>query len=155
HLPVAGRVLASLGFLVGLAWAARLLVRHWRDLRLTEDQVALAIERHTPGGVHNRLINAVQLARTTNGDRHELTIARGEENCERLQQTRLEAAARLRPALLGLAGGALLVGVGLTYALLQPDHLANAAARIFLPLADIEPLYRTRLEVTPGNAEAS
>src|SRR6516164_6449644 len=45
HLPVWGRLIASLGLLtlvVGLV--GRLFVR-WRALRLTEDQVALAIER--------------------------------------------------------------------------------------------------------------
>jgi hypothetical protein len=155
HLPVWGRVLASVGFLAGLAWAVRLLLQRWRALRLTEDQVALAIERHTPGAVHNRLINAVQFARATNGDRHVLTDAVVEENCTRLRQMHLEAAARLRPALLGVAGVGLLVGIGLVYALLQPAQLGNAAARIFFPLADIEPLYRTRLEVAPGNAVAT
>ena len=38
--------------------------------------VALAIERSTPGGVQNRLINAMQLAR----DEHELSDAVVEEN---------------------------------------------------------------------------
>ena len=46
-----------------LAVMATRLVRRLRELRLTEDQVALAIERVTPGGLQNRLINALQLAR--------------------------------------------------------------------------------------------
>jgi hypothetical protein len=155
HLPVAGRVLASAGFLAGVAWAGWLLARRWRSLRLSEDEVALAIERHTPGQVHNRLINAVQIARDPTPARRQLSEAVVQENYERLQQMRLERAARLRPALCRLGLAVLLVGVGLGYALWQPDLLGNAAARIFLPLAEIDPLYRTRLEVSPGDVEAA
>ena len=35
------------------------------------------------------------------------------------------------------------------------DRFANAAARIFLPLADIAPLYRTALTVDPGDVTAA
>src|SRR5262249_632483 len=34
------------------------------------------------------------------------------------------------------------------------EHFVNAANRILLPLADVEPIYRTRLEVDPGDIEA-
>ena len=65
HLPRAGRLIASIGLLAGFAVLAVGLLRRWRQLRFTEDQVALAIERRTHGGVQNRLINALQLARST------------------------------------------------------------------------------------------
>jgi hypothetical protein len=152
HLPVAGRLLASLGFFAGLFWAVRHLLRRWRSLRLTEDQVALAIERSTPGGVHNRLINAVQIGRAA---QHALEEAVVQENYQSLQQLPLRDAAQLRPALLWLGLALLLVGVGLAYASWRPDQLGNAAARIFLPLARIDPLYRTRLQVDPGDTEAA
>src|SRR4051794_24870413 len=50
-LPLFGRVLASLGLLLGVGWAVVHFVHRWRTLHFTEDQVALAIERRTPGGV--------------------------------------------------------------------------------------------------------
>jgi hypothetical protein len=154
YLPVVGRVLASLGFLAGLAWAVGLLARRWRTLRLSEDQVALAIERRTPGQVHNRLINAVQIARAPAPGRRELSEAVVQENYERLQQIQLERAAQLRPALCCMGLAVMLVGVGVGYGVWQPDQLLNAAARIFQPLAEIDPLYRTRLDVQPGDVVA-
>ena len=80
----------------------------------------------TPGGVSNRLINAMQLAR----DEHELSDAVVEENCERLQQMHLEQAAQMRPAMIrmGLAGVLILVGLGFWIA--SPDEPSNAATRI-------------------------
>src|SRR5262249_51231382 len=77
-----------------------------------------------------------------------------EENYQRLQQIGLQQAARFKPALirLGVAGGLILIG--LCFWLFQPAHFANAAARFLLPFADIDPLYRTRLSVEPGNIEA-
>jgi hypothetical protein len=155
HLPVAGRLLASLGFLAGVVGAGWLLVRRRRGLHLSEDQVALSIERHTPGRLQNRLINAVQLAREAPADRRELSEAVVQENCEYLRQVHLQQAARLGPALVGLALAAGLAGVGVGYWLLEPDLLRNAAARIFLPLAPIDPLYRTRFDVEPGDVEAA
>ncbi len=153
HLSLVGRVLGSLGFLAGLVWAGRVLVRRWRRLQLTEDHVALAIERRTPGGVQNRLINAVQLARDA-GSHHDMSEAVVEENYACLQQLHLEQAAQLKPALLRVTLALVLAGIGLTFWVLQPAQFANAAARIFLPLADIAPLYRTTLVVEPGDVEA-
>src|SRR4051794_20023361 len=63
HLPPAGRLVVSLGFRAGGGWAALHVVRRWRAFQLREDQVAIAIEHGTRGGVQNRLINALQLAR--------------------------------------------------------------------------------------------
>jgi hypothetical protein len=155
HLPTLGRLLASLGLVAGLAWAGRHLARRWRSLRLSEDQVALAIERRTPGQLQNRLINAVQIARETNPASAELSEAVVQENYQHLHQMRLEQAAQVRPALLRVGLALALVGVGLGYWLWQPEQLSNAAARIFLPLAPIDPLYRTRLDVAPGDVEAA
>ena len=155
HLPLAGRLLASLGVLAGAGWAVVHLVRRWLQLHMSEDEVALAIERQTPGRVHNRLINAIQLARLAPADTLHLSDAVIQENCERLQQVHLEQAARLKPALgrAALAGAVIVVGVA--FWLWAPAEFANSAARILLPLAPIEPLYRTRLEVSPGDVEAT
>ena len=153
HLPLLGRLLANLGFLACAGWVAVRIVRRWRNLRFTEDQVALAIEKQTPGGVQNRLINAVQIARLAHDE--DLSEAVVRENYQRLQQVHLEHAGQVKPAMLrlGLAGALILVGLG--FWLLLPDQFSNAAARILLPLADIQPLYRTTLTVEPGDVEAS
>src|SRR5438132_679045 len=84
HLPLLGRLAANLGFLTCAAWVAVRLVRRWRNLHFTEDQVALAIERQTPGGVQNRLINAVQIARLAHDQ--DLSEAVVRENYQRLQK---------------------------------------------------------------------
>lgn len=151
HLPLFGRVLANLGLLGGIGWAGYHLVRRWRSIRLTEDEVALAIERSTPGGVQNRVINALQLSRET----HALSDAVVEENCERLEQIRLEQAAQMRPAAVRMGVAGLLVLVGIGFWIVSPEQFTNAASRIFLPLAKIDPLYRTVLTIEPGDIEAS
>src|SRR5437868_246993 len=68
HLPLTGRLVASLGFLIGVGVALGHFARRWRSIHLTEDQVALAIERSS-GAIENRLINAVQLARELRSSR--------------------------------------------------------------------------------------
>ena len=151
HLPLFGRVLANLGLLGGIGWAGYHLVRRWRSIRLTEDEVALAIERSTPGGVQNRVINALQLSRETSS----LSEAVVEENCERLEHIRLEQAAQMRPAALRMGIAGLLVLVGIGFWIVSPEQFTNAASRIFLPLAKIDPLYRTILTIEPGDIEAS
>ena len=90
HFPLIGRFLAGIGVLIGMGGGATHLVRRWQSIQLTEDQVALAIERGTAGGVQNRLINAMQLARGGPRDHPELSEAVVQENCERLQQVHLE-----------------------------------------------------------------
>jgi hypothetical protein len=154
HLPLFGRLVASLGLVGSVVWVSARLTRRWRTLHLTEDQVALAIERRTPGGVQNRLINAVQIARGAHLGDGDLSEAVVRENYHRLQQLHLEQAAQVRPALLRMALALALILFGLGFWLFLPDHFVNAAARILLPLADIQPLYRTILQVEPGNIEA-
>ncbi len=154
HLPMVGRVAASMGLVAGVVWGVRSLWVRWRQLRLTEDEVALAIERQTPEKTHNRLINAVQFARQGEAAAKGLGSAVVAENCLHLEKLSLRHAATLRPALVRLGAAAALVLFGLGFGLLQPVHFANAAARLFLPFAHIDPVYRTWLEVEPGNVEA-
>lgn len=154
HLSLPGRLLASLGFFVGAAWAGHALWRRWQGLELSEDEVALAIEQQTPGGVQNRLINAVQLARDGRAADPVMTAAVVAENTQVLQRLHLEQAARLRPAVIRASIAGLVVVVGLGFAIGWPAHFVNAAARILFPLVPIDPLYRTRLTVEPGDVEA-
>jgi hypothetical protein len=153
HLPVWGRVLANLGFIAGGVAIFVRIVRRWRALELTEDQVALAIEGRTAGGVQNRLINAVQIARTGKSAAPELAHAVIQENYEALERLHLERAARARPALLYGLFAAAISGAALAFWLLSPAQFSNAATRILLPFADVDPIYRTTLVVEPGNIE--
>src|SRR5262245_36157331 len=63
HLPGWARLVAAAGLVVAVALPGVRLVRRVKALGLSEDEVALAIEGQTPGGVQNRLINALQLGR--------------------------------------------------------------------------------------------
>jgi hypothetical protein len=158
HLPIWGRVLACLGFLGVVGGLAYRLYRKSRTLRLSEDQVALAIERQTAGGIDNRLINSLQIARGASvgaAELGELGEAVVHENYTHLQEVRLPPSASARPALLRLGAAAALVLFGIICWVLWPSHFTNAASRLLLPFADITPIYRTVLEVEPGNVEAS
>jgi hypothetical protein len=96
----------------------------------------------------------VQLARA-HAQADELSEAVVRENCTRLRELHLEHAAQLRPAFLRMGLAAALVGVGAAFWVWQPAQFFNSAARIFLPLASIEPIYRTKLIVEPGDIEAA
>lgn len=154
HLPGWGRFLASVTFISGVSFLIYRLAARFRQQRLSEDQVALAMEQRTPGGVQNRLINALQLARDSRGPA-QLSEAVVEENYERLKQATLKQAAQARPAIIRLSVAGVLVLVGVIFALVRPAHFGNAAARILLPFAAIDPIYRTTLTVEPGNIEAA
>src|SRR5262249_16380602 len=54
-----------------------------------------------------------------------------------------------------LAVAMVLVAVGGAFYYLQPERFTNAAQRLFMPLVDVEPLYRTTLSVEPGDIETS
>ena len=122
---------------------------------MSEDEVALAMERRTPGGVQNRLINALQFARSQPSGDTRLHAAVIEENTRVLERTGLEQAAKARKATIRVALAVTLIVVGLGFWLVQPARFNNAATRILLPLANVEPLYRTSLVVEPGDVEAA
>lgn len=139
--------LFGLGVLVGLV---RVLNR-WRRSRFSEDQVALAIEGGAANHLENRLINALQLARQTDPDA--ITTAVIEDNCRHLSALTLPPAMNGRPAAIaaGLALVMALTGIGFWW--VARERFVNAATRIFMPLADVAPLYRTRIILEPGDLE--
>jgi hypothetical protein len=149
-LPVWARGLASLGLCASLVWLAIGLVRRWRQLHFTEDQVALAMEQRS-GGVQNRLINAIQLSRIVDPEQAQMSRAVVRENYARLKQIELQQAAQLKPAVLRVSAAATLIAIGVIFWFWRPAHFSNAASRILLPFANIDPLYRTILTVEPGN----
>jgi hypothetical protein len=155
HLPVWGRVLAALGFVAVLALSAVRFGRFRRALPLTPDMVALAMERRTPGGLANRLINTLQIAREHGTGRLDLGDAVLRENYRHLKLARPHAPAPARPALLCAGLAVLLAAVGVAFWASQPDWFTNAATRILLPFADVDPLYRTTLTVEQGDIVAS
>ncbi len=153
HFPAAGRWSASLIFFGVVVWQGLRLRRSWRQAHFTDDQVALAMERHAPGGLDNRLINSVQLAAEGSGLSPALRAAVVRENHERLRQVHVAQVARSRPAFIRIGCAALAIMAGLAFRLLQPDHFSAAATRILLPFAASDPAYRTRLRVAPGDVE--
>src|SRR5579862_1018750 len=94
HLPRWGRVATSVLFFAVLAVLACWVWRRWKAVRLTEDEVALAIERQTPG-TSNQIINSLQIGRNVSGE-HSLAVLR--ENHASLQRMHLRQAAKMRPA---------------------------------------------------------
>jgi hypothetical protein len=154
HLPTWGRVLAAgglCGVVVSLtrAFAARWLTRH-----ATEDEVALAIERRSPVPMRNRLINALQLSREPVQGQYALAPAVIEENCQQLAQLALPSALAVRPAALWLTLAGTFTLIAAFGWLWQPQRFSASAMRILLPFASVDPVYRTRLEIEPGNIEA-
>src|SRR5262249_60593804 len=107
-LRVWPRLLAGLVFLLVLMFFAARLVKRLAFLRLGEDEVALAIERQTTGGIENRLINALQISRGAGAIPAPLAPALVRENFDQLEKAVLPRAAPSRPALLK-AGLALLL----------------------------------------------
>lgn len=149
HLPVIGRVLAIAFFSLILIGFLAHCLRQWRQARFTDDQVALAIERRTAVPMENRLINLIQLSRDTGSQ--PLSQAAVAENYRHLQRIRLEQAARSFPALLYSGIALLLVMIGVMFWAFQREQFTNAATRIFLPFARVAPVYRTLLDVQPGD----
>jgi hypothetical protein len=149
----AGRWMAHIGFLVCLLGVVYFVIRRWQRSQPTAEQIALAIERQVSGGIQNRLINAVQFSQGSKvaGYDPQWVDSIIRENAEQLKKLKLPSALSPKVALLTLAGamGVLaLIGVLVTF---NPDPILNAAKRVLLPFQDIEPLYRTRLYVEPGN----
>ena len=154
HLPRWGRVATSALFFTVLVFLGRWILRRWKEVRLTEDQVALAIERQTPG-TSNQIINSLQISRDAcaGGSEHGTAVLR--ENYASLQRIHLRQAAKMRPALVRLGFAAVMLGIGVCFYVFKQDHFTNAASRLFQPFAQIAPLYRTTLEVEPGDIVAT
>lgn len=154
HLPIWGRALASGVFVVGAVYLLTRLVRQWKRAAFTEDQVAFAIEQHTEGGIENRLINALQLAR--DGSHHDKRMSQAvvAENYDYLKRVRLRQASESRPALIRLGVAAALIAVGVGFWMLEPERFSNAARRIFQPFASVAPIYDTVLRIEPGDITA-
>ncbi len=150
HLPRWGRVATSALFFAVLAVLGRWVLRRWKEVRLTEDQVALAIERQTPG-TSNQIINSLQIGRSGGGE-HGLAVLR--ENHASLQRIHLRQAAKMRPALMRVGFAAFVLGIGVWFYVFKQAHFTNAASRLFQPFSQIAPLYRTTLQVEPGDVQA-
>lgn len=150
HLPRWGRVATSAIFFAVLVVLGRWIWRRWKEVRLTEDQVALAIERQTPG-TSNEIINSLQIAR--GGGENSAAVLR--ENHASLQRIHLRQAAKWRPAVVRLVVAGVVLVIGVCFYFFKQDHFANAASRLFQPFAEIAPLYRTTLHVEPGNLQAT
>lgn len=148
-----GRLGANALFWLVVGWLVWRLVQNWRRAHFTEDEVALAIERSTPTRLENRLINAIQLSRTAEGGRDAASLAVVLENYRYLQAVRLEQAAHSRPAVIRIALAAMVIVAGGLFYGFHGQRFTTAAARFLMPFAEIEPVYRTRLIVEPGDVE--
>ncbi|MEO6054144.1 MAG: hypothetical protein ABIP97_09045 [Chthoniobacterales bacterium] len=151
HLPVWGRLTISAVFFATLIGFVTWLARQWRQARFTEDQVALAMEKQTPG-VQNRLINALQISRQEATDLNQEVVY---DNYQRLKRIEIQQAIRIRPAIIRLTVAAVIVCAGLTFWGFQPKVFTSAATRIMNPFAKITPVYRTILTIYPGNTQCA
>jgi len=152
HLDVLGRLVANAIFLIVVVLLTYRLVRCWKRVNFTEDQVALAMERRTPGGLENRLINSIQLSRDTRAAATAMSADVVEENYQFLRQVQLRQSPKIWPAVVHVLAAALLVAGGFAFWASERTRFTNAAKRIFLPFANIAPIYRTMLTVEPGDA---
>jgi hypothetical protein len=153
HLAIAGRTLVAAVFAVSLFAACRWAWQRTQRLRMTDEEVALAMERQTPGGLQNRLINSLQLAQVANGSELHADVLR--ENAHVLGAQKLRTISDWRGA---AVKGAIAIAVIVATLLLWQRHPAafsNAAARVLLPWATIAPVYRTELLVQPGDCETA
>ena len=148
HCGAPGRW-AGFALVVGsLAAGVVMAVRAWGQT-LSQEAVARRIEKATEGGgAGNVLISAVQFDKELAGGA--MRTAMFEEMTNPFPRVKWDVVfdGRLLRRL-GLALG--VVGAGIfVWAVAQPGYFANSAARIFMPGASIDPLTRTRLNVTPG-----
>ena len=155
HLPIWARLATASGLCAVLFWFGRGLARRWHARHATEDEIALSIERRFAGQIQNRLINTLQLSREAAQGQYALAPALVQENCRQLSQLRLPTAVAVQPAAMWLALAGTFTLVATIGWIWQPQRFASSAKRILLPFASVDPLYRTRLEVEPGNIEAS
>jgi len=155
HLPTLGRFATAAGLVLVLAWLGRNLLARWNERAATEDEIALAIEKRATGKIENRLINALQIGRETAHAQYALAPALIRENCRHLSDIPLPTAVAIQPAALWLALAGALAAIVAGGWMWQPQRFGSSAVRILLPFASIDPVYRTRLEVEPGNIEAA
>ncbi|OGV62789.1 MAG: hypothetical protein A2498_02570 [Lentisphaerae bacterium RIFOXYC12_FULL_60_16] len=151
HFTPTIRLLALSGFFGLIALLAWHSTRVWRTALYSPDQAALDIERRMPGGLDNRLINAIQLARHPDSALVDTVIR---ENVLTISRQPVNASPTIRPAIVPVSAALVLMLVGAWFGIFRTDHFSNSAARILFPLARIEPLYRTVLDITPGDIEA-
>ena len=154
HLPMWGRFATATGLCAVFIWFGRRLALRWKERHVTEDEIALAMERRCAGNVQNRLINALQLSREGAQGQYALAPALVQENCRQLSLLPLPAVITTQTAAAGLVlAGAFTVIAAIGW-MWQPQRFSGSAMRILLPFASVDPVYRTRLEVEPGNTEA-
>ncbi|NQT86964.1 hypothetical protein HQ560_09380 [bacterium] len=148
HLPAALRTIALIG------WAATgvLLIRYAARLfaqSLTPEQLALKVEQRFPD-VDNRLINSLLLADEEDAQSYELirgVISEGNADVAKLRVNDAVPKRRMHLLLSASVAAAILMG---GYAVLFPQHFANALARVLVPFGGQAPLTRTKiLAVTP------
>ncbi|MCC7418809.1 MAG: hypothetical protein IT428_00875 [Planctomycetaceae bacterium] len=151
RLPMIGRVVVSAGVLAAFAYCGKLLWERWQVGLPSIDEIALAIEQRTPGGIENRLINALQIGRTAPAGAGAALV---QENWQHLHNRQLPAALAASPAIMAAAGAGVLVLATVIGFLSHGSEFRTAASRILLPFASIDPLYRTTLTVEPGDIEA-
>jgi len=154
-LPVFGRLVAVCGLVLCMVALGVRLVRRWRRRQLSEDEIALAIERGSPEGIQNRLINALQIGRDNGAEDnafHELVV---KDNWQQLQSTKLAHARAMRPAIIRVAAAAMMILAGILFWALRPDGFTSSAKRILMPFAVIDPRYQTVLVIKPGDAEVT
>ncbi len=149
HLPMWGRIFILLFFVGGAGYMIWSLIKRWKQLHFTEDQVALAMEKRS-GGLENRIINSIQLAREgARAAGFSQTVV--EENYNKLQQIEVQQAAQMKPAVVRIAVAGCIVLVGVGFYVAQPQYFSNAFQRIMMPLKNVDPIYRTIVMVEPGN----
>jgi len=154
QLPRAGRFLASLGLVAGIVWSARHLLAtleahalHRRSSRPRDGTADCGRGAESP---YQRLS-----AGTSSRSRLSRAQRRGHSgDVDILRQFHLEQASQQRPALLRAGLACAIVLIGLIMWVWDADLFSRAAARILMPLAHIEPAYRTTLKVRePGDVE--
>ncbi len=157
HLGGVLRLVLGLLWVLGtLAFFGLVVVPRSLRRRSLEATARLVEERLGVGG--NVLINALQLARDARAGGAPVpeaalaeVAARAEKAAGLVDVARLWRFGPLVKAV-RVAGAALLAV--LAYALLFPDHAANAVHRYRDPLGEVMPLTNVRLDVSPGDAEA-
>lgn len=113
----------------------------------SEQRVAVRLEKKFPE-LNNRLINAIQL-----GDKYQSSlvsdlIREALNTSFRLDFSLITGFSPLKKRVLTLMPLILLAAL---YLLVFPEGFLNATARVLNPLSSVSPLYRTSLEVKPGN----